>query len=309
MRLKPPPPDTRVPWHGAQADLLRALSVALSAVGVHEQTLARAMSDLGAIDLPDGAPNQLDTARLQAAGPLYFAGELEAAGVLRCAELVAGLFASGTISQPLGPVAQSINTFWRARRERLEAVEREAIFERVLEPPHFDRLMTALCSAIVAQADGHAPSTGPAWNMREGVALSMAAQSLAEFLAQRIDPMASIAARDLVDTINAALGFLRDRMLQSAFGVHSLWALVAVEAQSQGTGATAGDVQRHAERGRAGQAVLLWLARNFGGTTVTLDPGNAADIELIMSAQRWLDAERRMQARQSFAATNLPIAA
>lgn len=309
MRLKPPPPDTRPPWLGAQANLLRALSLALSSVIDHEVTLARAMSDLGAIDLPDGAPDVMDTARLQAAGPLYFAGQLEAAGLLRCAELVAGLFASGTISQPLGPVAQSINTFWRARRERLEAVEREAIFARVLEPPHFDRLMTALCSAIVAQADGGTSSGGPAWNVREGVALSMAAQSLAEFLAQRIDPMASIAARDLVDTINAALGFLRDRMLQVAFGVQSLWALIAVEAQSQGTGATAGDVQRHAERGRAGQLVLLWLARNFGATTVTLDPGNAADVELIMSAQRWLDAAPRVRAQQSIAAPTLPIAA
>lgn len=302
MRLKPPPPDVCVPWHGAQADLLRALSTALSAVATHERTLSRALSDLGAIDLPDGAPNAMDTAQLQAAGPLYFASELEVAGLLRCAELVAGLFASGTITQPLGPIAQQVNTFWRGRRERLEAIEREAIFARVIEAPHFDRLMGALCEAITAQADGS--------DLREGVSLSTTAQSLAEFLAQRVDPMASIAARDIVDTINAAIGFLRDRMLQTAFGVHSLWSLVAVTADAQDGGtARPGDVQRHVDRGRAGQTVLLWLSANFADHTLRLDPNNADDVALIMSARRWLDAAPRARLPTSTTAPALPIAA
>lgn len=304
MRLKPPPPDVCVPWHGAQADLLRAVATALSAVAVHERALAHALSDLGAIDLPDGAPNAMDAAQLRAAGPLYFAGELEQAGLLRCAELVAGLFASGAITQPLGPVAMQINTFWRGRRERLELAEREAIFARVLEPPHFERLMAALCEAIVAQADGS--------DMREGVTLATTAQSLAEFLAQRVDPMASIAARDLVDTINGALGFLRDRMLQTAFGVHSLWALVAVSADADaqiGAASRTGDVQRHAERGRAGQSVLLWLATHYAEANLALDPSNADDVALIMSAQRWLDAAPRLPASAASSAPPLPIAA
>ena len=304
MRLKPPPPDICVPWHGALADLLRAVATALSAVATHERALACALSDLGAIDLPDGAPNAMDAAQLRAAGPLYFAGELEQAGLLRCAELVVGLFASGTITQPLGPVAMQLNTFWRGRRERLELAEREAIFARVLEPPHFERLMSALCAAIVAQADGS--------DMREGVTLATTAQSLAEFLAQRVDPMASIAARDLVDTINAALGFLRDRMLQAAFGVHSLWALVAVSVDSDaqiGAASRTGDVQRRAERGRAGQSVLLWLATHYDVANLVLDPGNADDVELIMSAQRWLDAAPRMPASSTGTAPPLPIAA
>jgi hypothetical protein len=293
-----------VPCHGAQADLLRAVATALSAVATHERALVRALSDLGAIDLPDGVPNAMDAAQLRAAGPLYFAGELEQAGLLRCAELIAGLFASGTITQPLGPVAMQLNTFWRGRRERLEVTEREAIFARVLEPPHFERLMSALCAAIVAQADGS--------DMREGVTLATTAQSLAEFLAQRVDPMASIAARDLVDTINAALGFLRDRMLQTAFGVQSLWALVAVSANADtqiGAASHTGDVQRHAERGRAGQSVLLWLATRYGEANLALDPGNADDTALIMSAQRWLGAAPRMSAPSAGSASPVPLAA
>ena len=293
-----------MPWQGAQADLLRALSVALSAVAKHEHTLARALSDPGAIDLPDGTPNTMDAVQLQVAGPLYFAAELEQAGVLRCAELVAGLFASGAISQPLGPVAQLINRFWRGRRERLEAAERDAIFARVLEPPHFERLMSALCQAIVALADNDAQRR----QLHEDIALSMAAQSLAGFLAQRVDPMASIAARDLVDTINAALGFLRDRMLQSAFGVHAMWGLVAVVGEAQ-DGVTAGVAQRLAERGRAGQTVLLWLATHYGHDALALDANEPADVELIMCAQRWLDAAPRALAMTRTSAPALPIAA
>ena len=304
MRLKPPPPDVCVSSSGPQADLLRAVATALSAVATHEHAVVRALSDLGAIDLPDGAPNAMDAAQLQAAGPLYFAGELEQAGLLRCAELIAGLFASGAITQPLGPVAMQINTFWRGRRERLEQAEREAIFARVLEPPHFERLMSALCEAIVAQADGS--------DMREGVTLATTAQSLAEFLALRVDPMASIAARDLVDTIHAALKFLRDRMLQTAFGVHSLWALLAVAANTDaqlGTASNAGAVQRRAERGRSGQSVLLWLAQHYGEDNIELDLGSADDTALVMSAQRWLDAAPRVPVASAGTAPALPIAA
>ena len=301
MQLDPPPPDLRLPRATRHHDLLRAAADAGRAVDRHEQALALALSDPGAIELPNGAPNALDLAQLQAAGPLYFASELEAAGLLRCAELVAGLFASGTITQPLGPVAQLLHGFWRARRERLDRAEREAIFARVLEAPHFERLMAAVCRALVAQADGG--------DLREGVMLSTAAQGLGEFLAQRLDAMASIASRDLVDAINAALGFLRDRLLQVAFGVQSLWALVAVAAQQSGGQASAGSVQAHVDRGRAGQAILLWLAANHGHDAIALDPADPADVELMMSAQRWLDAVPRTPATAVAVAAALPIAA
>lgn len=311
MRLAPPPPDVRVPWRPAHAGLLQALAFATSQVDGHERALASAlMFDPGAIDLPDSAPNAMDAAQLRAAGPLYFAAELEAAGLLRCAELVAGLFASGAITQPLGPVAQAISTFWRSRRERLAAGERAAIFARVIEPPHFDRLMGALCRAIVAQAD-NADGDGVRGDIREQVGLAASAQALAEFLAQRIDAMASIAVRDVIETINQAISFLRDRMLQVAFGTHSLWALVATAPAADGvTPVTATAVQRHAERGKAGQAVLAWLASNYQGISLALDPRDAAHVELMMSAQRWLDAAPLQAAQPARGAMPpLPIAA
>lgn len=311
MRLAPPPPDVRLPWRPAHAGLLQALAFASAQVAGHERALAGAlMFDPGSIDLPPGAPNAMDAAQLRAAGPLYFAAELEAAGLLRCAELVAGLFASGAIAQPLGPVANSINAFWRGRRDRLDVGEREAIFARVFEPPHFERLMGTLCRAIVAQAD-NADASGVRADIREQVGLAASAQALAEFLAQRMDAMASIAATDVIATINQAIGFLRDRMLQVAFGTQSLWALIATAPAADGaTRVAAATVQRHADRGRAGQSVLAWLASNYEGIGLTLDPRDADAIALIMSAQRWLDAAPLQPVRPVHGAMpTLPIAA
>jgi hypothetical protein len=257
--------------------LLQALASAMAALD-RQQALSLSLAELGDIDLPPGAPRPEDRAQLQAAGPLYFASELNAAGVLATAELIAGLFASGAISQPLGPTAQLLHAYWRGRRERLDDKERSALFSRVIEAPHFDRLMAALCSALMAQADSA--------ELHEQVALSVAAQSLGEFLSQRVDSMATIAGRDIVVTINQALGFLRDRLLQTAFGVRNLWQLVAVAGATQGQTATS--VLRHVDQGRAGQSVLLWLAAHYTEAAPRLDMGNAEDVEVLSAAQRWL---------------------
>lgn len=271
------PAIARSPQH-EHTPLLQALATALDALDHRDALLALALAELGDIDLPPGAPRPEDRAQLEAAGPLYFASELEAAGLLPTSELVAGLFASGAITQPLGPTAKLLHTFWRGRRDRLDANERAALFERVIEPPHFDRLMAALCSAIVAQAS--------IAGFREQVALSHAAQAMGEFLSQRVDSMASFAVRDIVDSINTALGFLRDRLLQAAFGVRSLWQLVAVAGAAQGH--TAGSVQRHVDQGRSGQTVLTWLAAHYTDMAPRLDGARAADVEVIGAATRWL---------------------
>lgn len=257
----------------AHAGLLQALAVARQAAG-RGGGATRALSGLGSIELPD-PEDAYDVSTLQAAAPLYFASELEAAGLLATAELVAGLFASGAITQPLGPAAQLVNTYWRNRRERLDEGERRAIFDRVVEAPYFVPLMRSLCQAIVAHADGT--------DVRERVVLGTAASAMAEFLGQRMDPMAGLAAGELVANIDQALGFLRDRMLQQAFGTRSLWQLVSVVGAAKGQGASL--VQRHVDQGRSGQTVLLWLAGQGAASAPVVEPG---DMELIGAAQRWL---------------------
>lgn len=295
-----PPPDVCLYPLQDHGELLRAVATSLAALDTHRRALAKALTILGDIDLPPGAPNVQDQAQLQAAAPLYFASELESAGLLPTAELVAGLFASGAITQPLGPTAQLINAFWRGRRERLDANERNAIFARVVEVPHFERLMGALCEAIVAQSEAR--------DMRKDVVLETTAQGMGEFLAQRVDAMAAIAANDIVENINVALAFLRDRLVQTAFGVNTLWSLVSIAGAAQGQGASS--VRNHVERGRAGQTVLLWLAAHYTEQTPQLDPANPGDVEIIAAAQRWLSARPFASAApQSPVAPAMPIAA
>ncbi len=283
LRLAPPPPAVRLPPQHPYAALLGAVSVALGALDAHERAHAQASAYAQALagidfDLPEGAPTVEDRVQLNAAAPLYFASELERAGLLPTAELIAGLFVSGTITQPLGPTANLLHAFWRGRRERLDADERNAIYTRVIETPHFDRLMRVLCEGIVAQADGV--------DLREQVVVATHAQSFAAFLAQRVDPMASIAARDIVETLNTALVFLRDRKLQAAFAVNDLWRLVAIVGSQ--TGIPAGAAQQHVERGRSGQTVLLWLANHYADNAIRLDAAKPEDVEVIVAAQRWL---------------------
>lgn len=299
MRLASPPPDICIYPRHEHANLLRAVATALSALQAHDHAFAMAQEELGAIDLPPGTPNAMDRPLLQAAAPLYFASELESAGLLPTAELVAGLFASGAITQPLGPTAQLLHQYWRGRRERLQTSERDAIFARVIEAPHFDRLMTALCQAIVAQADGS--------DLHESVVLETTAMSLGEFLAQRVDPMAAIAARDIVENINIALAFLRDRLLQTAFAATSLWTLLSLAGASKGQGD--GAIRNHVERGRAGQTVLLWLADHYSAQAPRLNPNDPHDVELIANAQRWLSARPITTTAARPVAAAFPIAA
>lgn len=285
LRLAPPPPPVCVEPRHRYADLLGAVSLALSVCAAPVTAQALAGIDF---DLPEGAPTAEDRVQLEAAGPLYFASELERAALLPTAELIAGLFASGAIVQPLGPAAKLLHDFWRGRRERMTAEEREAVFARVIETPYFDRLMRGLCEAIAAHADPSMPG-GPGLGgpgLHAQVALATQAQSLGAFLAQRVDPMAAIAARDIVETINTALAFLRDRQLQVAFGVRDLWRLVEIVGSQHGV--AAGDAQRHVDRGRSGQTVLLWLSKHYAEQAIVLDPAAPADVELLVAAQRWL---------------------
>ncbi|KAF1703627.1 hypothetical protein CSC68_03715 [Pseudoxanthomonas suwonensis] len=262
------------------AGLLQALSLALSIVQAPAYAQALAGIDF---DLPDAAPAPEDRTRLEAAAPLYFASALERAGLLPTAELVAGLFASGAINQPLGPAERLLHDFWRRRRERLSAGEREAVYARVVEDPQFEPMMRVLCEAISAQAGPMPPGAS---GLREQVVLATHAQSMASFLAQRVDPMAVMAAREIVGDINAALAFMRDRRLQAAFSVGDLWRLVEL-AGSQ-AGIPTGSPLRHVERGRSGQTVLLWLAAHPGGSALALDPSSPQDIGVMVAAQRWL---------------------
>jgi hypothetical protein len=272
-------PDTRV-----DRRLLVALAGALGILHAQELRRARALQDLGAIDLPGASPSGGDPALLESLGPLYLAHELERCGLLRTAELIAGLFASGAITQPLGPTAQLIGDFWRARNERLNPQERQFLLEQTFSDAGFYPLMQQLCSALTALADNRDAS-----DIRESVQLSQAGVLLVDALGRSAGGMLGLAAREVIEAINAATRFLRDRMLQAAFGVRDLWELVSVAGGATGVSPT--EIRQRVELGASGVRVLSWLTQAYTATgDVALNPVAPGAAEVMTAAQRWLMA-------------------
>jgi hypothetical protein len=268
------------------ASLQRTLGHALGLLGLQQaaaaRQLARALAELGDFALPDldtPAPAARDAALLAPLGPLYVAHELEQAGLLRAAELIAGLFASGTIQQPLGATAGRLNDFWRGRHERLGEAERAQLLGRTFEAQAFYPRMDRLCAALAALADN-----ADASDLRETVGVEQAGWALVDLLAARAGGMLSYAAADILGAVKAALAFMRERTLQVAFGTHDLWSLVAASGAAQGIDAAA--VRRHVELAREGASILVWLAA-AAGTTLRLDPASPQARSLIGAALRW----------------------
>ena len=99
------------------------------------------------------------------------------------------------------------------------------LFNQVFEQPPFDRLLGALMQSLAAHSDNRELT-----DLQEDVALEQNARALIGFIAERSGGMTGYAAKDVVETINQAVHFMRDARLQSAFAVHGLWALVRVAA-------------------------------------------------------------------------------
>jgi hypothetical protein len=263
------------------------------------RAIAQALADLGDIDLPDTAPTVEDARNLEVVAPLYLASELEQAGLLRTGELVAGLFASGAITQPLGPTAQLIASFWQGRRDRLAQAEREQLFAQVFEPSGFYPQMQALCEALANQLDNPARAS----DVRARMQLREAAESLGGWLSPHVAGMAQFAASDIMNALSQATRFLRDRLLQTAFGVHDLWGLVAAVGSAQGQGADMG--RQRVDLGRHGAEVLGWLARGVS-QGYAFDPASAEGQRLMTSAEgllmAWSALNRHDEPRAALAA-------
>ena len=273
--------------------LLKTIANALEAVQIAQRMADRAfaLAELGDIDLPDTAPTAEDAQRLQTIGPLYLGFELEQAGLLRTAELIAGLFASGAITQPLGPTGELIAQFWHTRQQRMNETERGQILSQVFNPSDFYPMMHTLCDTLVHLSDYPVQTI----DIHGQAMVQQAAEVLGAWLASRGGGMVSYAADEILQTLSQALRFLRDRLLQTAFGVHDLWSLTNVVSQAQGQ---AGQTGRHrADMGRAGATVLGWLSAGIGNR-FALDPTSTEGQHVMAAAEDWLLAYQALSGSQ-----------
>jgi hypothetical protein len=292
---------TGIPKPRIDPKLLKTIANALAVVREANGKNGRivALAELGDIDLPNTAPTAEDAQRLQTIGPLYLGFELDQAGLLRTAELVAGLFASGAITQPLGPTSGLIAQFWHTRQQRMNEAEREQILAQAFNPHDFYPMMQGLCNAMVHLSSYPVQTI----DFHGQAVLQQAAQELGAWLAARGGGMISYAADEILQTLSQALRFLRDRLLQTAFGVHDLWSLADVVGQAQGQ---AGQTGRHrADLGRAGATVLGWLSAG-AGDRFALDPAGADGQRVMAAAEDWLLAYQALGATVSSDAGLMP---
>jgi hypothetical protein len=242
--------------------------------------LSLALASLGEIDLPEPQVPPLGASGLAVLPTLYWVYGLDQAGLLKAAETVAGLWASGAITVSLPDHGQALQNYWRKRRERLSADERAHLLGLVFDPRDFEPAMRRLCAALVALADNAGQH-----DIREEVGLQQAASALLDLCAKRLEGAPLLAAADLLAQTRAATQMLSARALQMAFAVRDFYGLI--ELRDRASGAQSGRARRLAESAQAGAAVLRWLAQasaqGFG-----VDPHAAALQTLMAAAERWL---------------------
>lgn len=258
-----------------------ALALALEqAQGWQSQIITLALAELGDINLPEPQLPPRNTGVLSALPALYWVHGLDQAGLLKAAEVVAGLWASGAIDVPLPDHGQALQNYWRTRRERLSAEERAHLLGLVFDARDFEPAMRRLCTALVVLADNAGQR-----DIREEVGLQYAATTLLDLCATRLEGVPLMAAPDLLAQTRAATQLLSQRALQTAFAVRDFYSLIELSERTA-TGRS-GRARNLAERAQAGAAVLRWLAKTaaqgFG-----IDPRTASLQTLIADAQRWL---------------------
>lgn len=252
-----------------------AINFAQSLVDENNIALAHSLQGIGDIELPDISTTHGDLSALKPLAPLYLAFELEQAGVLVTAEKIAGLYFSGAINQGLGEAENNIMRFWSNRHDRLNQQERTNILEQAFEVEVFYPLFFRLCQAILALADNTQR------NFQEEVGVDILLQQLREYFFSRPLGMISYAAEDILASITAALAFMKQKQLLTAFGVHSFWDLLNISGET-----TTHSNRQYAEMASAGMHIINWLTSTDAGQLQFSDP---AQSQLLFSAaQRWI---------------------
>ena len=243
---------------------------------------------LGLVDLPPLSGTRIEPAQLHVVPPLYWAREVEAAGLLEMVEALAEGVVRGTVVDPLGGAVHALLAFWREREEHFGPLERRAVYSRLFGGPGspapndgFEELLGRLVRTLSELGRTPAERSVGHLEARTGVL----ARELAGALSERSAGIAAFAARDIVARIRAALTLLRDPELAGGLGGGDAWALV--RRLSQRLLGRRVEPSRHLARAEAGMRVLAWLAEvspRLEGGVVPVGRGDA----VVAAAERWL---------------------
>jgi hypothetical protein len=244
------------------------------------------MAELGQIDLP--AAERADAMQLRAIASLYLASTLEAAGLIQAADDLTRLARTGALGGDLGEAAPLVEAFWAARNDRAGEPERLALFGRLFGAPAgpddaasgangvFEEMLLDLCDAIMKAVDG-----GGQGRVRT------AAARLAENVASASNDMVQMLAREILQSLGQAIAILNHPSVRTMLTARTMWdAVTAIDRRFR---RQTRPTLTHLRRGRAGMAVLAWLADHVD----TIDGGGGPLISngdlVVDAAIDWVD--------------------
>lgn len=217
---------------------------------------------LAELDLPELPPAaRADALQLRAVASLYLASTLEAAGLIQAADDLTRLIRTGAVSGDLGEAASDVEDFWADRNNRASEAERLALFGRLFGAPigpddiaggtnsEFEESLLDLCDAIMKAIDGGSQGR-----------VHAAASRLAENVAAASNNMVQMLAREILDSLGRAVAILNHPAVRTMLGGRTMWdAVAAIDRRFR---RPPRPTLTHLRRGRAGMAVLAWLADN-----------------------------------------------
>jgi hypothetical protein len=245
------------------------------------------------LDLPNlardpGALPSADAVRMLAA--LYFAAELEQAGIVPIVEALAG--SRDSLDLHSYESAARLDDFASHAHGWYDAQGRGGLYARLFGIGHgatneagalvnreFESLLASVCHALAQYGLATAGSA-----LLES-AVSQSAYGMLANLGPRALGNTKLAAGRLIAQLRAAVDVLRDPAVQQLVGARSLQATVVAI-----LGSDAPDVQRLIDLGTSGQQVLAWLAAAVpqvsSGAAIVLGPADP----VVASAAQWLRA-------------------
>lgn len=244
---------------------------------------------LAELDLPELPPAlRADAMQLRATASLYLASALEAAGLIQAADDLTRLLRSGALPGDPGAAAPLIEAFWDDRNQRASETERLALFDRLFGAPagpqdlatgsnhEFEELLLNLCDALMKAVEGGSHAR-----------VRAAALGLAENLAHAASGIVQMLAGEILSSLSAAVAILNHPDVRAMLGGRTMWdAVTAIDRRLK---RPARPTLAHLRRGRAGMALLAWLADNAERLEAPSGPLVAPGDLVVDAAIDWID--------------------